>query len=64
MDLQDKLRHERNRALQEGVLKGLAQGKIETLVVLVRRGSITMAEASELSGLTEKDFADAMNRLA
>ncbi len=63
MDLQDKLRHERNRALQEGVLKGLAQGKIETLVVLVRRGSITMAEASELSGLTEKEFADAMNRL-
>lgn len=52
------------------MLKGLAQGKsegklegtIETLVVLVRRGSITMAEASELSGLTEKEFAEAMNR--
>lgn len=79
MDLEDKLRHERNRALQEGHKKGrqeglqkglqegLAQGEyqgtIRTLTVLVKDGTLSLSKAAQLANLNEAEFTAAMNRL-
>ena len=72
MDLEDKLRHERNRARAEGLQEGLTQGevkgeyqgKIRTLSVLVKDGTLPLAKAAQLANLDEAGFTAAMNLLS
>ena len=72
MDLEDKLRHERNRALKEGIeygreqgLKegreqGIETGRRETLINLVQSGSITLQAAAIAAGMSEAAFQEEM----
>ena len=45
-------------------MKGEYQGKIRTLSVLVKDGTLPLAKAAQLANLDEAGFTAAMNRLS
>ena len=63
MDLQDKLRHERNRGLAQGKSEGKLEGTIETLAVLVKDGTLSLSRAAQIANLSEAEFISSMNHL-
>ena len=60
MDLEDKLRHERNRALKEGI----EIGRIETLINLARSGTITLQMAAKAAEMSEAAFQEEMDKMS
>ncbi len=68
MDLEDKLRHERNRALKEGMeygrQQGLEAGRWEMLIRLVQSGAIALQVAAEAAGVSEAVFREEMDKMS
>ena len=60
MDLEDKLRHERDRALREGLEQGFEAGRRETLINLVKSDVITLQAAAKAAGMSEAAFQSEM----
>lgn len=48
---------------EDGVAKGIAKGKVETLVSLVLDGIITKEEAAKRAEMTEKEFDEVLAKL-
>ena len=67
MDMEDKLRHERERARAEGLNEGLQQGRqegiFEALSTLVKSGTITLQTAAAQAGVSESTFKKKMEHL-
>ena len=79
MDMEDKLRHERERARAEGLNEGLQQGRqegineglrqgrqagiFEVLSALVKNGTITLQAAAAQAGVSEITFEKEMEHL-
>ena len=72
MDLEDKLRHERNRALKEGIehgreqgiKQGIETGRKETLISLVHSGALTLQAAAAAAGMSEETFREELESQA
>ncbi len=50
------LEEEKEKSEKDGIAKGIAQGMMDTLVALVKEGSISIAVAARKAGMSEKDF--------
>lgn len=47
----------------EGIAEGIAEGTLKTLVALVQKGLLTMKDAAEQAGMTERDFQKKMQEM-
>lgn len=52
----------KNEGIAEGIVKGKNEGKFETLASLVKDGIITIEEAAKRSDLTVEEFRNKLNR--
>ena len=43
---------------EEGLEEGRAEGSVKTLIVLVKKGKLTISEAAEEAEMTEKEFEE------
>ena len=49
------------QAIQEGLQQGLQQGKLETCISFIKNGTLSLKDASQYLGMTEKDILTCMN---
>ena len=47
----------------EGRAEGIAEGTLKTLVALVQKELLTMKDAAEQAGMTERDFQKKMQEM-
>ena len=47
--------------LEEGKIQGRAEGKIDTLIMLVKEKLLAVEDAADQLGITEEEFLNLMN---
>jgi hypothetical protein len=58
LDEQKAKRFEYEEIKQEGIAEGLAKGELEAYAKMIRKNRISVKEAAEETGLSEKDFCE------